>query len=224
MRKITGSEFKESELVTRKVKQGNDWIEKTYPVVGGRLRLAHEENEKLNIQATMLSWDGEFATFQCIVQTDRGVYIGHGTANSRRDARLAESLLELAETRSIARALRFAGYGVEYTGAEEVSPEPTSDKPIKEKDAGPQTFKKPEPRAALPKTTTIVGIWSSFQKQLNQKINSGELPPDSLQRALEDTKKAFDVTSPTYINETYKDQFYSFLSEWIAQQKKGEAE
>jgi hypothetical protein len=34
---------------------------------------------------------------------------------------LADSLVELAETRAIARALRFGGIGVEYTGAEEVS-------------------------------------------------------------------------------------------------------
>ena len=40
---------------------------------------------------------------------------------AQRDARLAESLIELAETRSIARALRFAGFGLEFTGAEEVS-------------------------------------------------------------------------------------------------------
>lgn len=30
-------------------------------------------------------------------------------------------MIELAETRSVARALRFAGYGLEYCGAEEVS-------------------------------------------------------------------------------------------------------
>ncbi len=47
--------------------------------------------------------------------------MGYGTANSQRDARLAESLIELAETRSVARALRFAGFGLEFTGAEEVS-------------------------------------------------------------------------------------------------------
>jgi hypothetical protein len=34
---------------------------------------------------------------------------------------LAESLVELAETRSVARALRFAGFGLEFTSAEEVS-------------------------------------------------------------------------------------------------------
>jgi hypothetical protein len=40
---------------------------------------------------------------------------------AQRDQRLADSLLELAETRSIARGLRFSGYGVEFTSAEEIS-------------------------------------------------------------------------------------------------------
>jgi hypothetical protein len=48
-------------------------------------------------------------------------YIGYGTANSQRDSRLAESLIEVGETRSIARALRFAGYGLEFCGAEEIA-------------------------------------------------------------------------------------------------------
>jgi hypothetical protein len=38
--------------------------------------------------------------------------------------------LELAETRAIARALRFAGYGVEYTGFEEM---PGDDEPAPQK-------------------------------------------------------------------------------------------
>ena len=38
-----------------------------------------------------------------------------------RDQRIAPAILELAETRAIARSLRFAGYGVEYCSAEEVN-------------------------------------------------------------------------------------------------------
>jgi hypothetical protein len=38
-----------------------------------------------------------------------------------RDSSIAPAVLELAETRAIARSLRFAGYGVEYCSAEEVS-------------------------------------------------------------------------------------------------------
>ena len=42
-------------------------------------------------------------------------------ASVQRDEKIAPAILELAETRAIARSLRFAGYGVEYCSAEEVS-------------------------------------------------------------------------------------------------------
>ncbi len=113
--------FREDELVSRKVKVGNEWQTRVFPIVGGRLRLAHEENQNLNLQTEMVSWDGQYAIFKCSAVTTKGQFVGYGTANSQRDARLAESLIELAETRSVARALRFAGFGLEFTGAEEVS-------------------------------------------------------------------------------------------------------
>jgi hypothetical protein len=116
--------FREDELVTRKVKVSNEWQTRVFPVVGGRLRLAHEENGNVSLKTEMVSWDGQYAIFKCAAITTKGEFVGYGTANAQRDARLAESLIELAETRSIARALRFAGYGLEYTGAEEVSQVP----------------------------------------------------------------------------------------------------
>ncbi len=113
--------FREEELVSRRVKVGNEWQIKIFPIVAGRLRLAHEENQSLSLQTELVNWDGQYAVFKCCAVTGKGQFIGYGTANNQRDERLAESLVELAETRSIARALRFAGYGMEYTGAEEVS-------------------------------------------------------------------------------------------------------
>jgi hypothetical protein len=109
--------FREDELISRKLNGQT----RVFPVVGGRLRLAHEENKNLNLQTEMVSWDGQYAIFKCSAVTNKGQFVGYGTANSQRDARLAESLIELAETRSVARALRFAGFGLEFTGAEEVS-------------------------------------------------------------------------------------------------------
>ena len=106
------SNFKNEELV--KV-QG-----KIFPVVGGRLRLAHEENKSLNIETKVISFDQELAVVQALVKTEKGFYNGLGNASVKRDRVLANAILELAETRAIARALRFAGYGVEYTGFEEV--------------------------------------------------------------------------------------------------------
>ncbi len=109
--------FREDELVTREV----DGQTRVFPVVGGRLRLAHEENQSLDLQTEMVNWDGQYAIFKCCAVTSKGKYVGYGTANSQRDSRLAESLIEVAETRSIARALRFAGYGLEFCGAEEIA-------------------------------------------------------------------------------------------------------
>ncbi|WP_372996395.1 hypothetical protein [Lutispora sp.] len=104
--------FKNEELV--KV-QG-----KLFPVVGGRLRLAHEDNSNLSIETKVISYDGEVAIIQAMVKTEKGCFNGLGNASVKRDRVLSNAILELAETRAIARALRFAGYGVEYTGYEEV--------------------------------------------------------------------------------------------------------
>ena len=113
--------FREEELVSRRVKVGNDWQTRTFPVVGGRLRILHESNDNLSIQTEIIRLDNDFAVVKAAVQNQNGKFSGTGTASVQRDARLADSLVELAETRAIARALRFGGIGVEYTGAEEVS-------------------------------------------------------------------------------------------------------
>jgi hypothetical protein len=119
--KMNANGFREDELVSRRVKVGNEWETRIFPIVAGRLRLAHEENDALSLKTEMVSWDGQYAVFKCNAATGKGQFMGYGTANAQRDSRLAESLVELAETRSIARALRFAGYGLEFCGAEEIT-------------------------------------------------------------------------------------------------------
>lgn len=104
--------FKNEELV--KV-QG-----KIYPVVGGRLRLAHDENKLLSIETSVLYYNEDSTVVHAHIKTEKGTFAGLGNASARRDKVLANAILELAETRAIARALRFAGYGVEFTGYEEV--------------------------------------------------------------------------------------------------------
>jgi len=125
--------FQEHELVTRRVKVNGEWQTRTFPVVGGRLRLAHETNDRLCIETELLKLETDMVVAKATVETDKGRYCGTGTASAQRDARLADSLVELAETRAIARALRFGGFGVEYCSAEEVShlsdTEPATAKP-----------------------------------------------------------------------------------------------
>jgi hypothetical protein len=114
-------QFLEIELIHRKVKVGDEWQTRTFPVVGGRLRILHENNDHLGIQTEIIRLDNDFVVVKAAVESQRGKFNGTGTASGQRDAKLADSLVELAETRAIARALRFGGIGVEYTGAEEVS-------------------------------------------------------------------------------------------------------
>jgi hypothetical protein len=130
--------FREDELASRRVKVNGEWQTRIFPIVGGRLRLAHEQNQSLNLQTEMVNWDGQFAIFKCCAVTGKGQFVGYGTANSQRDAKLAESLVELAETRAIARALRFAGYGMEFTSAEEVSHVLAATEPEREQSANKQ--------------------------------------------------------------------------------------
>lgn len=116
---MASNAFEPKELVSMK---GRD-----YPVVGGRLRLAHAEGLS-SIRTEIVSLTDSKAVLRATVQlvTPGPVqsvreFTGYGEADTQRDARLKDAILELAETRAIARALRFAGFGVEYTGAEEVS-------------------------------------------------------------------------------------------------------
>jgi hypothetical protein len=115
--------FREDEIVimSHVDKRTGEVVTRPYPKVGGRLRLAHEENENLNISTEIISYEENVAVVRALATTKKGYFNGLGMASLERDQRIAPAILELAETRAIARSLRFAGYGVEYCSAEEVS-------------------------------------------------------------------------------------------------------
>ena len=116
-------QFKEDEIayIRRWDKDRNEYISNPYPKIGGRLRLAHEHNETLSIETEIVRYDEQIAVVSAVATTVIGCFKGIGMASVQRDEKIAPAILELAETRAIARALRFAGYGVEYCSAEEVS-------------------------------------------------------------------------------------------------------
>ncbi|MGO9566595.1 MAG: hypothetical protein ACLP5H_03540 [Desulfomonilaceae bacterium] len=124
---MNANAFREDELVTRKMKVNGEWQSRTFPVVGGRLRILHENNDHLGIQTEIIRLDTDFVVVKAAVESQRGKFNGTGTASGQRDAKLADSLVELAETRAIARALRFSGIGVEFTSFEEVTHVPATE-------------------------------------------------------------------------------------------------
>ena len=102
-------------------KRTGEIVNRPYPKVGGRLRLAHEENGSLSISTEIIRYEETVAVVKAQATTSKGTFNGLGMASLERDEQIAPAILELAETRAIARCLRFAGYGVEYCSAEEVS-------------------------------------------------------------------------------------------------------
>jgi hypothetical protein len=115
--------FREDEIVimSHVEKRTGEVVTRPYPKVGGRLRLAHEENGNLNISTEIIRYEENVAVVRALATTKKGYFNGLGMASLERDQKIAPAILELAETRAIARSLRFAGYGVEYCSAEEVS-------------------------------------------------------------------------------------------------------
>jgi hypothetical protein len=115
--------FREDEIITMSHwdKQTGAQITTPYPKIGGRLRIAHENNDQLSITSKVFSYDGQVAVVVATTTTDKGSYNGVGMASVERDEKIAPAILELAESRAIARSLRFCGIGVEYCGAEEIS-------------------------------------------------------------------------------------------------------
>ena len=116
-------QFRPDEIITMVHwdKQIGVQVTTPYPKIGGRLRIAHENNAQLSITSKVFSYDGQVAVVVATTTTDKGSYNGVGMASVERDKKIAPAILELAESRAIARSLRFCGIGVEYCGAEEIS-------------------------------------------------------------------------------------------------------
>ncbi len=119
----TNQQFRQEEIsyIRRWDKEKNEYVTNPFPKIGGRLRLAHEQNEALSIETEIIRYDEKVAVVIATSKTTKGSFKGIGMASIERDQKIAPAILELAETRAIGRSLRFAGYGVEYCSAEEVS-------------------------------------------------------------------------------------------------------
>jgi hypothetical protein len=117
--------FNKDEIVImrRKNKRTGKTEERQYPIVGGRLRLFHEDlenresvKERWGVKTEIQKYENDVAVVTAVVTIEGNQFTGIGMASKQRDSMIFPAILEMAETRAIARALRFAGYGVEYTG------------------------------------------------------------------------------------------------------------
>jgi hypothetical protein len=141
------NQFRDDEIIILEQLRDGKMVKNIYPKIGGRLRLAHEENDQLSITTEIIKYDENLAVVRAITTTMKGSFPGLGMSSIDRDQSIAPAILELAETRAIARSLRFAGYGSEYCSAEEVShlqlnggnaPPPDETPKTKQPDEGPK--------------------------------------------------------------------------------------
>jgi hypothetical protein len=116
-----GNQFRDDEIVVLTENRDGKLVKSIHPKIGGRLRLAHEQNQQISITTEVIRYDENIAVVRSVTTTMKGTFPGIGMASVERDHAIAPAILELAETRAIARSLRFAGYGVEYCSAEEIS-------------------------------------------------------------------------------------------------------
>ena len=99
---------------------------RTFALFAGLLDAAHREGLKsIETQLLQIGAEDNHQTwlFRAVVVTDKGTYTGHGDANpSNVNGAMLKVLPRMAETRSIARALRFA-VNAEVAALEELDEE-----------------------------------------------------------------------------------------------------
>lgn len=116
--------FGEYEIIwyARFNKKEQIWSVNPYPLIGGRVRLAHEDAEvheaPISMITEMQSEDETYITHRATVESWRGKFSFSNTG--KKLDKYGAFRGEAIETMALARALRFAGYGIEFTGAEEM--------------------------------------------------------------------------------------------------------
>jgi len=116
-----GNQFRDDEIITLEQFRDGQLVKSIHPKIGGRLRLAHEQNQQISITTEIIRYDESVAVVKAVTITMKGSFSGIGMSSIERDQTIAPAILELAETRAIARSLRWSGYGVDLCGVEELS-------------------------------------------------------------------------------------------------------
>ncbi|MBN2000799.1 hypothetical protein JW935_24835 [candidate division KSB1 bacterium] len=90
----TNQQFREDEIayIRRWDKEKNEYISNPHPKIGGRLRLAHEDNEALSIETEIIRYDEQIAVVSAVSTTAKGRFKGIGMASVERDEKIAPAV------------------------------------------------------------------------------------------------------------------------------------
>jgi len=101
-----GNQFRDDEIIILEQLRDGKMVKNIFPKIGGRLRLAHEENDQLSITTEIIKYDENVAVVKSVTTNMKESFPGIGKASMERDHSTAPAILELAETRAHARSSR----------------------------------------------------------------------------------------------------------------------
>jgi len=93
-----GNQFRDAEILVLDQMRDGKWVKNIFPKIGGRLRLAHEENEQLSISTEIVRYDEAIAVVRATTTTMKGNFPGLWMSSIEKDHSIAPAILELAET------------------------------------------------------------------------------------------------------------------------------
>lgn len=144
---------------------------KVYPLVGARLRLLRENFPDASIATEILPSDSDMVLIRATVTCGARSATALGTSSALGDKALADSLFELAETRAIARSLRFFGLALDSTGAEEVQ----GRRPIMDRERDEPAPLKPGEKPSPGQLAELRALVQDIKKA-GKKVPDHELP------------------------------------------------
>jgi len=93
-----GNQFRDDEIIILEQLRDGKMVKNIFPKIGGRLRLAHEQNQQISITTEIIRYDESVAVVKCETKTMKGSFPGLGMASVERDHAIAPAIQELAET------------------------------------------------------------------------------------------------------------------------------
>ena len=84
-----GNQFRDDEIITLDQLRDGKMAKNIFPKIGGRLRLAHEENDQLSITTEIIKYDENLAVVKAVISTTKGSFPGLGMACGDRDHSIA---------------------------------------------------------------------------------------------------------------------------------------
>jgi len=75
------NQFRDDELIVLEQLRDGKMVKNIFPKIGGRLRLAHEENDQLSVTTEIIKYDENLAVVRAITTTTKGNFPGIGMAS-----------------------------------------------------------------------------------------------------------------------------------------------